>query len=210
MIVKLIDEKKTRFGVESIVTELKSAGVAIAPSAYDASKARPPLTRSLADAATTEQIRCVHAANMSVYRARKARPEMHRAGAERSGLIHHCDRGVQCVAIRFLQRPPGEQDVASAGSRRDFDRNAMAETFNSLYKAELARHQRPWRRIGNVKTATAEHIDWTGPPTPARSDRPDLARRARDHTPHRGCRGHDQRPGTRRSVGAPLSAKPGA
>ena len=80
MIVRFIDEKKAEFGVEPIVTELKAAGVAIAPSTYYAAKSRPPSTRTITDAARTEQIKVVHQVNMSVYGARKVWAEMHRTG----------------------------------------------------------------------------------------------------------------------------------
>ena len=273
MIVRFIDEKKAEFGVEPIVTELKAAGVAIAPSTYYAAKSRPPSTRTITDAARTEQIKVVHQANMSVYGARKVWAEMHRtghpvarctverlmraadlrgvrrsparvprttvpgagpdtradlversftatapnklwvadityvrtfsgwvyaafvldvfsryivgwqvsrslhtdlaldalemgmwnrarAGTDLSGLIHHSDRGVQYTAIRYSQRLNEEKAVASVGSKGDSYDNAMAEAFNSLYKAELIRHQGPWRGIDDVEIATAEYIDW--------------------------------------------------
>ncbi len=60
-------------------------------------------------------------------------------GADLSQLIHHSDRGVQYVAIRYTERL-GEVDVvASVGSVGDSYDNAMAEAFNSLFKAELGR-----------------------------------------------------------------------
>jgi len=83
-----------------------------------------------------------------------------RAGTDLSGLIHHSDRGVQYTAIRYSQRLNEEKAVASVGSKGDSYDNAMAEAFNSLYKAELIRHQGPWRGIDDVEIATAEYIDW--------------------------------------------------
>jgi osmoprotectant transport system substrate-binding protein len=66
LIVTYIDEHKDEFGVEPIVTELKSAGLTIAPSTYYAARSRPPSRRVVADAVATGQIRAVHKANMSV------------------------------------------------------------------------------------------------------------------------------------------------
>jgi putative transposase len=83
-----------------------------------------------------------------------------RSGHDLTGLIHHSDRGVQYTAVRYSQRLAEEGAVASVGSRGDSYDNAMAEAFNSLFKAELIRHQGPWRGIDDVEYATAEYIDW--------------------------------------------------
>ena len=83
-----------------------------------------------------------------------------RAGADLSGLVHHSDRGVQYTAVRYSQRLAEEEAVASAGSRGDSYDNALAEAFNSLFKAELIRHRGPWKGIDDVEIATAEYLDW--------------------------------------------------
>jgi putative transposase len=83
-----------------------------------------------------------------------------RTGADLSGLIHHSDRGVQYTAIRYTERLAEEGAVASVGSRGDSYDNALAEAFNSLYKAELIRNQGPWRGLDDVEYATAEYVDW--------------------------------------------------
>jgi len=83
-----------------------------------------------------------------------------RHGTNLTGLIHHSDRGVQYVAVRYSQRLAEEGAVASVGSRGDSYDNALAEAFNSLYKAELIRNKGPWRGIDDVEYATAEYIDW--------------------------------------------------
>jgi putative transposase len=81
-------------------------------------------------------------------------------GAELGGLIHHSDRGVQYRAIRYTQRLAETGAVASVGSKGDSYDNAMAEAFNSLYKAELVRNKGPWRGLDDLEMATVEYIDW--------------------------------------------------
>jgi putative transposase len=82
------------------------------------------------------------------------------AGADLAGLVHHSDRGVQYRAIRYTQRLADTGAVTSVGSKGDSYDNAMAEAFNSLYKAELVRNKGPWRGIDDVELATVEYIDW--------------------------------------------------
>jgi putative transposase len=81
-------------------------------------------------------------------------------GAELGGLVHHSDRGVQYRAIRYSQRLAETGAVASVGSKGDSYDNAMAEAFNSLYKAELVRNKGPWRGLDDLEMATVEYIDW--------------------------------------------------
>jgi putative transposase len=81
-------------------------------------------------------------------------------GAELQGLVHHSDRGVQYRAIRYSQRLAEAGAVASVGSKGDSYDNAMAEAFNSLYKAELVRNKGPWRGLDDIEMATVEYIDW--------------------------------------------------
>ncbi|WP_084723231.1 integrase core domain-containing protein [Streptomonospora alba] len=50
--------------------------------------------------------------------------------------------------------------MASVGSRGGSYDNALAEAFNSLFKAELIRNKGPWRGIDDVEIAVAEYIDW--------------------------------------------------
>src|SRR5699024_11139712 len=61
-------------------------------------------------------------------------------GHDVSGLTHHSDKGVQYVAGRYTQRLAEAGAVASVGSTGDSYDNALAEAFNSLFKAELARN----------------------------------------------------------------------
>jgi putative transposase len=82
------------------------------------------------------------------------------AGADLSQLIHHSDRGVQYVAVRYTERLAEAEVVASVGSVGDSYDNAMAEAFNSLFKAELVRNKGPWNGIDDLEIAVAEYIDW--------------------------------------------------
>ena len=82
------------------------------------------------------------------------------SGAGLAGLVHHSDRGVQYRAVRYTQRLAEADAVASVGSKGDSYDNAMAEAFNSLYKAELVRNKGPWRGIDDLEIATVEYIDW--------------------------------------------------
>jgi putative transposase len=77
-----------------------------------------------------------------------------------TGLIHHSDRGVQYLAIRYTDRLAEAGLVPSVGSRGDSYDNALAESFNGLYKAELIRHRGPWRGLDDVEYATLEYVDW--------------------------------------------------
>ncbi|WP_329191336.1 IS3 family transposase [Streptomyces sp. NBC_01435] len=81
-------------------------------------------------------------------------------GSDLTGLTHHSDRGVQYRAIRYTERLADEAAVASVGSKGDSYDNALAEAFNSLFKAELIRNKGPWASINDVEIAVAEYIDW--------------------------------------------------
>lgn len=83
-----------------------------------------------------------------------------RAGRDTSGLVHHSDRGVQYVAVRYTQRLADAGVVASVGSTGDSYDNALAEAFNSLFKAELVRNKGPWCSIDDLEIAVAEYLDW--------------------------------------------------
>ncbi|MCF6510141.1 IS3 family transposase [Blastococcus sp. MG754426] len=83
-----------------------------------------------------------------------------RAGRDVGGLIHHSDKGVQYVAVRYTQRLAEAGAVASVGSTGDSYDNALAEAFNSLFKAELVRNKGPWKSIDDLEIAVAEYIDW--------------------------------------------------
>jgi putative transposase len=79
---------------------------------------------------------------------------------EQDQLIHHSDRGVQYVAIRYADRLAEAGINPSVGSVGDSYDNALAETINGLYKAELIRQQGPWRNLEAVEFATLTWVDW--------------------------------------------------
>jgi putative transposase len=62
--------------------------------------------------------------------------------------------------VRYTQRLAEAGAVASVGSTGDSYDNALAEAFNSLFKAELVRNRGPWRSIDDLEIAVAEYIDW--------------------------------------------------
>jgi len=271
MKVEFVDSQKAEHGVQPVLQALEDTPAQIAPSTYYAAKTRPASARSRRDAQLTALIKQVHAANYSVYGARKVWHELHRqdvevarctverlmraAGlrgllrdktprttrpaaeterprdlvkrdftatrpnqlwvadltyvrtavgwvyaafildvysrlivgwqvatslytdlaldalkmaiwrrenqrADLSKLVHHSDRGVQYRAIRYTQRLAEAGAVVSVGSKGDSFDNAMAEAFNSLYKAELVRNKGPWRGLDDLEMATVEYIDW--------------------------------------------------
>lgn len=82
------------------------------------------------------------------------------AGHDLSQLTHHSDRGVQYLSIRYSERLAVNDIVASVGSKGDSYDNAMAESFNGLYKWELIYPQGPWRGIDDVEFATMTYVDW--------------------------------------------------
>jgi putative transposase len=83
-----------------------------------------------------------------------------RADRDVNGLVHHSDKGSQYVAVRYTQRLVDAGAVASVGSTGDSYDNALAEAFNSLFKAELVRNRGPWKGIDDLEIAVAEYIDW--------------------------------------------------
>ena len=83
-----------------------------------------------------------------------------RRGECLDGLIHHSDRGMQYLAIRYTERLGDVGVAASVGSRGDSYDNALAESFNGLYKTEMIRTHGPWRGLDDVEYATLEYVDW--------------------------------------------------
>jgi transposase InsO family protein len=76
------------------------------------------------------------------------------------GLVHHSDRGVQYVSIKYTERLAEAGLVPSVGSVGDSYDNALAETINGLYKAEVIWRRGPWRSLEAVEYATLEWVDW--------------------------------------------------
>ncbi|RYU62560.1 IS3 family transposase, partial [Methylolobus aquaticus] len=80
---------------------------------------------------------------------------------ERDGtLIHHSDRGSQYVSIRYSERLAEAGIEPSVGSKGDSYDNALAETINGLYKAELIHRRAPWKTREAVELATLEWVSW--------------------------------------------------
>ncbi len=76
------------------------------------------------------------------------------------GLVHHSDRGVQYVSIKYTERLAEAGVEPSVGSVGDSYDNALAETINGLYKAELIWRKGPWRNFEAIEFATLEWVDW--------------------------------------------------
>lgn len=76
------------------------------------------------------------------------------------GLVHHSDRGVQYVSIKYTERLEEAGVEPSVGSVGDSYDNALAETINGLYKAEVIWRRGPWRNFEAVEFATLEWVDW--------------------------------------------------
>ncbi len=75
------------------------------------------------------------------------------------GVVHHSDRGVQYLSIRYTERLAEAGAAPSVGSKGDSYDNALAETVNGLYKAELI-DRRSWAHARQVELATASWVEW--------------------------------------------------
>ncbi|GGY48826.1 transposase [Pseudoduganella albidiflava] len=75
-------------------------------------------------------------------------------------LVHHSDRGSQYVSIKYSERLAEAGIEPSVGSRGDSYDNALAETINGLYKAELIHRRAPWKTREAVELATLEWVSW--------------------------------------------------
>jgi putative transposase len=82
-----------------------------------------------------------------------------RRPCQNDGLIHHSDRGAQYVSIRYTDRLLQAGIEPSVGSVGDSYDNALAETINGLYKAEVI-HRRSWPNLQSVEMATLEWVHW--------------------------------------------------
>jgi len=83
-----------------------------------------------------------------------------RRPVRRGGLVHHSDRGSQYVGIRYTERLAEAGIEPSVGSVGDSYDNALAETINGLYKAEVIHRRGPWRSFEAVEYATATWVEW--------------------------------------------------
>jgi putative transposase len=76
------------------------------------------------------------------------------------GLVHHSDRGSQYISLKYSERLAEAGIEPSVGSVGDSYDNALAETINGLYKAELIWRRGPWRSFETLEIATLEWVDW--------------------------------------------------
>jgi transposase InsO family protein len=83
-----------------------------------------------------------------------------RSGEDGERLVHHSDRGVQYLSIRYTERLALAGIEPSVGSRGDSYDNALAETIIGLYKTELVYRHGPWSRLEDIELATLEYVWW--------------------------------------------------
>lgn len=83
-----------------------------------------------------------------------------RRPVQRGGLVHHSDRGANMVSIRYTERLAEAGIELSVGSVGDSYDNALAETINGLYKAEVIHRRGPWRPFEAVEFATLTGVEW--------------------------------------------------
>lgn len=76
-----------------------------------------------------------------------------------SGTIHHSDKGSQYVSLAYTERLQKAEVLASTGSTGDSYNNALAESINGLYKAEVI-HRKGWKTHAEVELATRAWVDW--------------------------------------------------
>ncbi|WP_394325082.1 IS3 family transposase [Escherichia coli] len=76
-----------------------------------------------------------------------------------SGTVHHSDKGSQYVSLAYTERLKEAGLLASTGSTGDSYDNAMAESINGLYKAEVI-HRKSWKNRAEVELATLTWVDW--------------------------------------------------
>lgn len=79
---------------------------------------------------------------------------------DRDSLIHHSDRGSQYLSIRYTERLDEAGISPSVGSKGDSYDNALAETINGLYKAEIIHHRGPWKSREAVEMVTLSWVAW--------------------------------------------------
>ena len=82
------------------------------------------------------------------------------ARAPAEALVHHSDRGVQYLSIRYTERLAEAGIERSVGSIGDSYDNALAETVIGLFKTEVIERRGPWRNMEAVEYATLEWVDW--------------------------------------------------
>ena len=81
-------------------------------------------------------------------------------GHDVTGLVHHSDRGVQYLSIRYSERLAELGIIASVGTTGDSYDNAAAEALNRLFKTEVIRRLGPWRNLEHVEFEVLKWVDW--------------------------------------------------
>jgi putative transposase len=85
---------------------------------------------------------------------------LHARRPDPNELIHHSDRGSQYLSIRYSERLAEAHIDSSVGSKGDSYDNALAETINGLYKAEVIHRRSSWKTVESVEIATLEWVAW--------------------------------------------------
>jgi len=85
---------------------------------------------------------------------------IHQRRPTQDQLVHHSDRGSQYLSIKYTERLAEAKIAPSVGSVGDSYDNALAETINGLFKAEVIHRRGPWRNFEAVEYATLEWVDW--------------------------------------------------
>jgi transposase InsO family protein len=85
---------------------------------------------------------------------------IHQRRPSQDKLVHHSDRGSQYLSIKYTERLAEAKIAPSVGSVGDSYDNALAETINGLFKAEVIHRRGPWRSFEAVEYATLEWVDW--------------------------------------------------
>jgi transposase InsO family protein len=80
--------------------------------------------------------------------------------------VHHSDRGSQYLSINYTDRLAEAGIEPSVGSVGDSYDNALAETINGLYKAEVIHRRGPWRSFAAIEFAPLQWVDWFNHPRP--------------------------------------------
>ena len=83
-----------------------------------------------------------------------------RCGEGLTNLVHHSDRGMQYLSMRYTERLTDAGIEPSVGSRGDSYDNALAESVIGLFKTEVIQRKGPWRHLDAVEFATLEWVDW--------------------------------------------------
>ncbi len=79
---------------------------------------------------------------------------------DRDSLAHHSDRRSQFISNRYTERLAEAGIEPSVGSRGDSYDNALAETINGLYTAELIHRRGPWKTREAVELAKLNWVSW--------------------------------------------------